>query len=71
MFRLKQQGVETRPFFKGMHAQPALLKIGLFKDEKYPNTDLAYRYGLYLPSGLALTEKQIDIVAQTLKSILK
>lgn len=69
--RLNKLGVETRPFFKGMHAQPALIKMGLFKDEKYPNTDFAYKYGLYLPSGLKLEEKQIDEVVEALKVALK
>lgn len=71
MKRLSKYQIGTRPFFKGMHKQPALIKLGLFKNQKYPNTDLAYKYGLYLPSGLALTEKQIDKVAQTLKAVLK
>lgn len=71
MKRLEEYKIGTRPFFKGLHAQPALLRKGLFKGEKYPNTDLAYKYGLYLPSGLALTEKQIDEVAESLKSALK
>lgn len=70
MGRLRERGIETRPFFKGMHSQPALIKTGLFKGEKYPRTDYAYKYGLYLPSGLALTEKQINTVVKTLKSAL-
>mgnify|MGYP001577023523 CR=1 FL=1 len=68
---LKKRGVDTRPFFRGMHVQPALVKRGLFKGEKYPNTDFAYKYGLYLPSGLALTKKQIDEVIDALKAELK
>lgn len=71
MARLKKCGVETRPFFKGMHAQPALIKMGLFSGQKYPNTDFAYQYGFYLPSGLALTEKQIDKIAKALKTAVK
>lgn len=71
MKKLGQRGIGSRPFFKGMHRQPALLRLGLFKNEKYPNTDSAYKYGLYLPSGLALTEKQIDKVTGALKSALK
>lgn len=71
MNRLKNYGVETRPFFKGMHAQPALTRLGLFKGQNYPNTDLAYRYGLYLPSGLALREKQVDEVVKLLKAALR
>lgn len=71
MKRLGKYNIGTRPFFKGMHAQPALIKLGLFGKERYPNTDLAYRYGFYLPSGLALTEKQIDEIAETLKKCLR
>ena len=69
--RLEKHKIGTRPFFKGMHAQPALIKLGLFKGEKYPNTDFAYRYGFYLPSGLVLTEKQIDEVVKAIESALK
>jgi len=68
--RLREGGIETRPFFKGLHSQPALIKLGLFKREKYPRTDSAYKYGLYLPSGLALTREQVDKVVKTLKSAL-
>ncbi len=71
MQRLKKYKIETRPFFKGMHLQLALIKRGLFKGESYPNTDNAYKYGLYLPSGLALTEKQIDEIVAALKTELK
>lgn len=67
MMRLKKNKIETRPFFKGMHTQPVFTRRGLFKGEKYPNTDAAYKYGLYLPSGLALTEGQVDEVAGALK----
>ena len=70
MGRLRKRGIETRPFFKGMHSQPAFIKRGLFKREKYPQTDFAYKYGLYLPSGLALTKEQVDKVVKTLKSVL-
>lgn len=71
MNRLKKHGVETRPFFKGMHKQPSFVRMGLFRGEEYPNTDFAYRYGFYLPSGLALTKVQINNVVEALKSTLK
>ena len=69
--RLRKLGVETRPFFKGIHSQPALIKTGLFKGEEYPHTDHAYKYGLYLPSGLALTKGHIGEVTRALKKALK
>ncbi len=68
---LMQEGVETRPFFRGLHSQPALKKLGLFKGEKYPNTDYAYKYGFYLPSGMTLEDSDIKTVTDKLKKILK
>lgn len=69
--RLAARKVQTRPFFKGLHTQPVLKKMGLFKGESYANTDDAYKFGFYLPSGLALKENQIDEVVDSLKSALK
>ena len=56
-------GVQTRPFFLGMHEQPAFHRMGLFRGEEYPVTDMLGRQGLYLPSGTALTESQVDEVS--------
>jgi len=64
-------GIDTRPFFIGMHQQPALKKKGLFKDERYPVAEKLSRQGLYLPSGLALTEEQIDKVCTTLEKVFQ
>ena len=60
--RLMTDGVETRPFFQGMHEQPVFQKMGLFKDEHYPVTERLARQGLYLPSGLTLTQEQLSEV---------
>ena len=68
---LKGKGVETRPFFLGMHEQPVFLKIGLFQNEKYPVAEHISRQGLYLPSGLTLTEEKMDKVCQAIKSLCK
>jgi perosamine synthetase len=68
--RLKIEGVETRPFFLGMHEQPALHQLGLFGGEHYPVTERIARQGLYLPSGLALTDDQIDRVCAAVRRTL-
>ena len=68
--RLKDEGVETRPFFLGMHEQPALHQLGLFGGEHYPVTDRIARQGLYLPSGLALTDAQLDDVSAAVRRVL-
>ncbi|MFH1079348.1 MAG: DegT/DnrJ/EryC1/StrS family aminotransferase [Pseudomonadota bacterium] len=68
--KLKGKGVDTRPFFLGMHEQPVFQSMGLFQDERYPVAERIARQGLYLPSGLTLTDKQLDQVCGTVKAIL-
>lgn len=70
MQALAKKDIGTRPFFLGLHQQPALHALGLFKQEHYPVTERISEQGLYLPSGLALTEKQIDEVVAALGEIL-
>ena len=67
---LKKKGVETRPFFLGMHQQPAFHDKGLFKGMGLPVTERLYRQGLYLPSGLAITETQIVEVIGAVREVL-
>lgn len=69
MEHLKQNGVDTRSFFYPIHKQPALRKLGLFKNISCPvSLDLSKR-GFYLPSGLAITKDQIKTVVQVLQNI--
>jgi perosamine synthetase len=68
--QLLAEGVETRPFFLGIHEQPVYTTQGFFKDEQYPVTVRIARQGLYLPSGVALTEDQLDQVCQAMEKIL-
>lgn len=68
--RLAAEGVETRPFFLGMHEQPVFQERGLFREEHYPVAERIARQGLYLPSGMVLTEAQIDEVYAAVREIL-
>ena len=68
--RLKESGVGTRPFFLGMHEQPVLNDRNLFIGERYPVAERLARRGLYLPSGLTLTEGQIEQVVEAVRGIL-
>jgi len=67
---LAERGVQTRPFFVGMHEQPVLRSRGLFAGESYPVTQRLSERGLYLPSGTAITEDQIDEVIAAVRSLL-
>ncbi len=68
---LAEKEVGTRPFFLGMHQQPIFQRMGFFKGEQYPVTERIAQQGLYLPSGLTLTENQIEKVCQAIREILR
>jgi perosamine synthetase len=67
--RLKERGVDTRDMFYSPSDQPALVarygSLGPF-----PNTDRLAQTGFYLPSGLAMTDDEIDyVIAQVRDSV--
>lgn len=67
---LKAHDIDTRPFFLGMHEQPVFLERGLFRSERYPVAERLARQGLYLPSGLALTDDQVEQVCEAVEKVL-
>ena len=68
---LRKLGVDTRPFFLGMHEQPVFASKGLFIGEKYPVSERIARQGFYLPSGLSLTIDQVDEVINSFKLVME
>jgi len=69
--KLIKFGIQTRPFFWPMNKQKALLDLGLFKNQKYPNSEFLSKYGLYLPSSLQITDKEIAFICSSINQILK
>jgi len=63
---LKTKNIGTRPFFWPMHEQPVFHKMGLFHNDSHPVSENIARNGFYIPSGLAITNDQIDVVSETL-----
>ncbi|KKP24477.1 MAG: DegT/DnrJ/EryC1/StrS aminotransferase family [candidate division TM6 bacterium GW2011_GWF2_28_16] len=64
---LEKLGVGCRPFFWPMHEQPVLKRMGLFKNEKYPVAENLARRGFYIPSGLAITDEQLNFVVKKVR----
>lgn len=67
---LEKNGIETRNFVIPLHLQPAFLKIGYFKNETYPISELLSEQGLSIPSGLAIKDSEIKTVARLLRESL-
>lgn len=68
---LAEEGIGSRTFFWCMHEQPVYQAQGLFSDEAYPNAEYLARKGFYIPSGLALTEEQMEQVVKGVKHVIQ
>ncbi len=69
--KLLKNNIQTRNFFYPMHKQSILQKKGIFrKNLKFPNSEYLSKNGFYLPSGLALTNKEIDIICEKVNKII-
>jgi perosamine synthetase len=69
--KLFKKNIQTRTFFFPMHKQNVFKKMKLFsKNEKFVNADYLSKNGFYLPSGLGITNSEIDFVAKNLIKIL-
>jgi len=67
---LADKGIGTRPFFYPMHLQPVFRQKGWFTNETYPIAENLAEQGFYIPSGVAITDEQIEKVAEICKSAL-
>ena len=63
--------IDTRPFFVSMNKQKIFKKLKIFRRQKYPNSEFLSKNGFYLPSGLGITNKEINYIAKTLLHILR
>lgn len=59
---LQTHGVEIRNFVIPLHKQPAFLKLGLFRGEKYPVAENLSRQGLSLPLGPDIKKEEINYI---------
>lgn len=71
MKKLAGAGIGTRPFFYPMHKQPVFLKNGTVKEESLPVSEMISEMGFYLPSGLALSDEDVELSAKKLIEILE
>jgi perosamine synthetase len=69
---LKKNGIEARPFFCPMHLQPVFKKMKLFKkNDRYPVSEMIFKKGFYIPSGLGTTRKELNLTVKKLHKIFK
>lgn len=68
---LTKNGIGTRPFFWPTHLQPVFKKKGWFKNENYKNASYMGKRGFYIPSGLGITNHEIDYVSEKIIDFFK
>ena len=69
--KLLKNNIQTRNFFYPMHKQKIFRKLKIFKKQfKFPNSEFLSNNGLYLPSGLGITNKEISHTCNVLNFIL-
>jgi perosamine synthetase len=61
---LNRNGIGTRPFFWCMHEQPVFKEMQLFREERYVEAEKLARNGFYIPSGLGITDAELEYVAE-------
>lgn len=64
---LKDNGIDTRLLFTGMHKQKAMKDFGCDCSGVYSVCEWLTENGFYLPSGSGLTEEQIQYICNTIK----
>lgn len=68
---LRENNVDSRLLFNGMHRQKSLLDFGCDCSGEYPVCDLLTENGFYLPSASSLTENVIKAICTLIKNFAK
>ena len=64
--RLRERGVDTRPFFHPLHRQPLLASYSLSDQRQLPVSERLGSQGIYLPSFVGLSDAEITQCAEAL-----
>ncbi len=65
---LKENGIDTRLLFMGMHKQKAMLDYGCDCSGEYPVCEWLTENGFYLPSSSSLKEDKIKYICNIIKN---
>jgi dTDP-4-amino-4,6-dideoxygalactose transaminase len=67
---LKGRGIPVRPYFLPIHLQPYMAEQFGFREGDFPVTEDLGKRGLSLPFSSVMTERQVEIVCQTLRECI-
>ena len=61
---LKKHNIGTRPLFHPIHSQMIIKKHYQYNDEDFPNSNYAYKTGIYILNVLTLKDDEIKFVSK-------
>jgi len=67
---LFSEGIDSRFFFTPLHLQPCFSQYN-YEDEDFPVSIELSQRGFYLPSGIDLTDEQIELICNKIRKIQK
>ena len=68
---LNENGIQSRKFFAPMIDQPFLLDCNVTQSEDLINSTSIANSGLYLPTYIGITDKEIDFICKKIESFLE
>ena len=68
MVALEQQGIPSRVYFQPIHLQPYMVEMHGYKAGDFPVTEDLARRSLALPFSGVMTEEQVGIVSEALRT---
>jgi perosamine synthetase len=68
---LKEKGIETREAFVPLNRQKIFIEKGWVREDACPVANYIMDHGFYLPSGLNLTDDDIDYVSEMVRQLGK
>ena len=67
--KLLEKNIETRSFFLPMHKQKILKKFNKENNQSFPISEYMYNNGFYIPTGIKISKKELNYVANTINNL--
>lgn len=71
MERIGLAGIATRPFFYPLHMQPVVRERCSISVEAHPIAERIAAQGLYIPTGVTLTDAELERVVETVRTVME
>ena len=68
---LKVKGIDSRRFFCPIHLQPVAKKYNVITEGRFPISEMLWERGVYIPSGIGISNLEQEKVIETLWKLTK